>query len=192
MFIEKRLPPENRVGKCEGDEEHHLPEIAVMLACADWLMAQGATKISVHPDGMHLKTDFVWHWTKARGFQKIRQLGRTQAGGEYISNGRHLTILPKPGLGDVISELDGVQIEIEAKGGCINSRHAGQLSKLRQSIQTAIGQLMCSRSTADRLIAAVPDHSETRVWAQRILPRCKKVGIEILLVSSDGSIIEFR
>jgi hypothetical protein len=33
-LITYNAPPPNRLGKCEGDHEHHLPEGAVMVAFA--------------------------------------------------------------------------------------------------------------------------------------------------------------
>ena len=93
-----------------------------------------------------------------------------------------------PGRGDVVGKLGKQDVEIEAKGGCINTRHAGQKSRLRKGLHEAVGQLMASRRRDVRLIAAVPDHGITRALAQDLLPRCGKLGIEIALVDELGRV----
>lgn len=52
-LITYSAPPPNRLGKCEGDHEHHLPEGAVMVAFAMHLLrtVPGLREVSVHPDG---------------------------------------------------------------------------------------------------------------------------------------------
>ena len=91
-------------------------------------------------------------------------------------------------LDGLAEEIRGDGIEVEAKGGCINTRHAGQLSKLRKHLYEAVGMLLDSRNDACRLIAAVPRHPETERVAERMAKRCHSAGIEIALVSGDGSI----
>ena len=77
---------------------------------------------------------------------------------------------------------------IEAGRRCINSRHPGPLSKLRKHLYEAVGMLLDSHNDADRLIAAVPRHAETERVAKRMEKRCHAAGIEIALVSGDGSV----
>lgn len=187
-LITERLPPLKRVGKCEGPLELHLLEAAVMLAMAKWMFGQGATEVEIHPDGQHLKGFDVRGWLEAVGFVKTADMGRTPAGGVYKSGEQTVTVDPRPGIGDVVAIIDGARVEVEAKGGCINTRHPGQLSKLRKHLYEAVGMLLDSRNDASRLIAAVPRHSETERVAERMAKQCGAAGIEIALVSGDGSI----
>ena len=181
-------PTPARAARCDGGVELHLTEPAVMLAMAHWLIDHGATEVEVHPDGMHLKQFDMGEWLSAQGFVKVKPLGRTEAGGVYENGDIAVTIDPRPGIGDVVAVIDGKRIEIEAKGGCINSRHPGPLSKLRKHLYEAVGMLLDSGSDTDRLIAAVPRHAETERVALRMAERCKAAGIEIALVSGDGSV----
>ena len=59
---------------------------------------------------------------------------------------------------------------------------------MRKHLYEAVGMLLDSRNDADRLIAAVPHHSETERVAQRMAKTCHAAGIEIALVSGDGSV----
>jgi hypothetical protein len=60
-------PPPNRVGKADGEHEHHLYEGAVMLAYAMHLLrAEGARDVRVHPDGEHGKQFDFAGWLSRR------------------------------------------------------------------------------------------------------------------------------
>ena len=159
-----------------------------MLAMAEWMFGLGATEVKIHPDGMHLKGFDVRGWLETEGFAKTADMGRTPAGGVYKRGEQTVIVDPRPGIGDVVAIIDGARIEIEAKGGCINSRHPGLLSKLRKHLYETVGMLLDSCNDADRLIAAVPRHTETERVAQRMSKRCHAAGIEIALVSGDGSV----
>ncbi len=56
------LPPPNRIGKSNGEHEHHLYEGTVMLAYAMHLLQTlDAHHVHIHPDGEHGKQfDFCW------------------------------------------------------------------------------------------------------------------------------------
>ena len=123
-----------------------------------------------------------------RGFTRMSTTGRGQTSGAFRRGDLTLTVHSQPGLGDVVCTLHGIEVEIEAKGGCINTRHPGQLSRLRRGLHEAVGQLLGSPRNDVRLIAAVPRHPETERTARRLLPRCAHVGIEIALVAGDGSV----
>lgn len=187
-FLTFKPPPPNRVGQADDPYEHHLTEAAVMLAMAEWCFALGADDVSIHPDGMHLKGFDVQSWLADRGYAKIESRGRTVHGGVYGKGHCRLHVYPRPGLGDVVCEIGGQRIEIEAKGGCINTRHAGQKPRLRRHLHEAVGQLMSSETQGGRFIAAVPDHEETRRLAGRLARRCREVRIEIALVDGGGSV----
>ncbi len=159
-----------------------------MLAMATWLFGTGATKVSVHLDGMHTKNFDIRGWLKGAGFKKIADKGKNPHGGTYERNTQILVVDFKSGVGDVVAEIDGKRILIEAKGGCINTRHPGQLSILRKRLYEAVGMLLDDRIRANRLIAAVPHHFETERIARRIAKRCRGSGIEVALVYGDGNI----
>ena len=72
-------------------------------------------------------------------------LGKTAYGGTYADgNGKTIVINPSSGRGDVVAESDGMRIVAECKGGIVNTRHAGQLSRLRQ------GKNLSQEELADR------------------------------------------
>ena len=77
---------------------------------------------------------------------------------------------------------------VEAKGGIINTSNPGQKSKLRKHLYEAVGMLLDRSNKRDRLIAAVPLHPETEKIAHRMAGRCREIGIEIALVSGEGTI----
>ena len=184
----ERIPPKGREGKCNGTYEQHLHEAAVMLAVATWLFELGAEKVCIHPDGMHIKQFDVCDWLEGERFTKTASRGRTRVGGRYVRDGQSLEIEFTPGRGDVVAEVSGCRIVVEAKGGIINTNHPGQKSKLRKHLYEAVGMLLDDQSGACRLIAAVPRHTETQKIAQRIVNRCHEAGIEIALVSGEGEV----
>jgi hypothetical protein len=186
-------PPPNRVGKAEGGYEHHLYEGAVMVAYAMHLLrTANAHHVRVHPDGEHGKQfDFVG-WLERRGFTKVESLGTTTYGGVYRNAaGQWITVQPKSGLGDVVAEVGDHVISAECKGGIINTRHAGQVSRLYKGLCETVGMLMATPSPG-RQIAVVPLTDGTRRLAERLAPRCALAGIEIALVGSQGEVIDVR
>lgn len=187
LVTEREAPP-NRIGKQAGPLERHLTEAAVMLAMAEWFFGQGAKEVFIHPDGLHMAGFDILGWLTSRGFTRIATTGRTQTSGRFQRNDQTIIVHSRPGLGDIVTQLNGVRVEVEAKGGCLNTRHAGQLSRLRKGLHEAVGQLLGSPYAEARLIAAVPRHVETARVAERLLPRCRHIGIEIALVDADGSV----
>jgi hypothetical protein len=89
---------------------------------------------------------------------------------------------------DVVAVLAGQTMVGECKGGVINSRHAGQVSRLRRGLCEIIGLLMARPLEAERHVAIVPATETTRRLATRMLPRLKPAGIEVALVYGDGSV----
>ena len=163
-----------------------------MLAMAEWLFDQGAGEVAIHPDGMHLKDFDLPALLRRRGFDHAEPAGRTAAGGLWRRRNQTLTVYSRPGRGDVVGAVDGESIEIEAKGGIVNTRHPGQTSRLRKHLYEAVGQLLDTRGDAARLIAAVPRHPVTEAQAARMAPRCRAAGIEIALVDGDGQVETIR
>ncbi len=187
-FITEKPPPKGRENKCVGPLEQHLYEAAVMLAVARWMFKLGAKNVCVCPDGMHAKQFDICSWLKNEGFQKLAERGKTREAGTYSCGPHTLDVEFAPGRGDVIAELRGRRVLVEAKGGIVNTRHSGQKSKLRKHLYEAVGMLLDRPNDAGRLIAAVPLHPETEKLARRMAVRCRDAGIEIALVSGTGEV----
>jgi hypothetical protein len=119
---------------------------------------------------------------------KPRAAGRTDYGGRYsLPDGRRIIVNPTSGKGDVVAEVDGVVLSAECKGGIVNTRHPGQVSRLYKGLCETVGLLMASPSPG-RQIAVVPRTDGTLRLAKRLAPRCVVSGIEIALVGRWGEI----
>jgi hypothetical protein len=186
-------PPPNRIGKSDGEQEHHLYEGAVMVAYAMHLLrTQDTRHVRVHPDGEHGKQFDFAAWLLRRDFIKISSVGTTSYGGTYRNAaGQEITVNPKSGLGDVVAEVGNHVITAECKGGIINTRHSGQVSRLYKGLCETVGMLMATPSSG-RQIAVVPFTEGTLRLAERLAPRCALAGIEIALVGSRGEVRDVR
>lgn len=184
-------PPPNRVGKADGAHEHHLYEGAVMVAYAMHLLrTEGARDVRIHPDGEHGKQFDFAGWLSRRGFSKTSSLGSTAYGGVYRNpEGQTITVNPRSGLSDVVAEGGGQVISAECKGGVINTRHPGQVSRLYKGLCETVGMLMATPAQGRRQIAVVPMTEGTIRLAERLAPRCALAGIEIALVGSRGEVV---
>jgi hypothetical protein len=74
------------------------------------------------------------------------------------------------------------------EGGIANTRHSGQLSKLRRGLCEVVGLLMARPLKDERHVAVVPATPETEKVARRMLPRAMAAGIEIALVDENGCV----
>lgn len=164
-----------------------------MLAYAMHLLrAQGARDVRIHPDGEHGKQFDFAGWLLRREFAKVSSLGTTSYGGVYRNAaGQTITVNPKSGLGDVVAEVGDHIISAECKGGIINTRHSGQVSRLYRGLCETVGLLMATPSQG-RQIAVVPLTDGTLRLAERLAPRCALAGIEIALVGSRGEVLEVK
>ena len=193
-LITHRLPPPNRVGKCEGEHEQHLPEGAVMVAFAMHLLrtVQGLREVAIYPDGEHGKRFDFQRWLGKRGFTLKSAAGRTSYGGTYASlDGQTIVVNPSSGRGDVVAESGGVSIVAECKGGIINTRHAGQQSRLRQGLCESVGLSLASASVGGRRqFAVVPRTKVTETLARRMAQRARAAGVEIALVDGCGNVFD--
>jgi hypothetical protein len=191
-LIYERLPPTNRVGTCDGDHEKHFSEAAIMLAFAMHLFGSFADieEVRMHPDGMHGVGPFnIRAWLLRNGFEHKATHGATDYAGLYRhTDGRHLRISVQPGLGDVVAEGGKHKFFAECKGGIINTRHGGQLSRLRSGLYETIGHLIDHDRNGERLVAVVPRTPLTAKLAQRMDANLQKIGIEIALVDSNGTV----
>jgi hypothetical protein len=159
-----------------------------MIAFAMYLLDnKNATAVELHPDGEHGKRYDINKSLKEQGFVFESAQGTTSYGGVYKRRHQIVTVTLKSGLGDVVADVDGQMLVAECKGGVINTRHPGQLSKLRRGLCEAVGLLMV-RPLHERNIVVVPATDATRKLAQRILPRAQKASIEIALVDQLGSV----
>lgn len=190
-LVARVLPPEKRAGKAEGGMEHRLYEGAVMVAYAMHLLrTTEARHVRIHPDGEHGKQFDFTSWLAKRGFEKVSSLGSTAYGGLYRdAQGWEITVNPKSGQGDVVAEVGNQIVSAECKGGIINTRHSGQVSRLYKGLCETVGLLMASESLG-RQVAVVPYTEGTLRLAKRMAPRCINAGIELALVGSRGEIID--
>ena len=194
-LIDKRPPPPNRVGYCEGGVERHLTEGAVMVAFAMHLLrtVPDLKHVAIHPDGEHGKRFDFLGCLAANGFERGVPLGTTSFGGSYLSAtaGQSILINPKPGRFDVAADIEGRSFVAECKGGVINSRHPGQLSRLRKGLCEAVGLLLSKETEKQRReFAVVPRTPVTEKLAQHMAARVAKAGIEIALVDERGGVHE--
>ena len=119
-------------------------------------------------------------------------MGKTLYGGTYADDkGRKIIINPKSGLGDVVATVGNKIILAECKGGIINTRHSGQVSRLYKGLCEAVGLLMATPSPG-RQVAVVPHTEATSRLAARLAPRCALAGIELALVKSRGEVVDVR
>jgi hypothetical protein len=184
-------PPPNRRGKCVGDKERHLTEAAVMLAYGMHLLRTipGLTKVELHPDGEHAKRFEIAQWLNARAFSLKESHGTTAWCGTYADGKQVIVVTSISGKGDVVASTSDGIIVAECKGGIVNTRHPGQVSRLRKGLCEALGLLM-STSQTGRQVAVVPYTETTLKLAQKMAPRAKSVGIEIALVNELGQVID--
>lgn len=192
-LIDRVPAPEKRAAKVPEGIEHKMHEGAVMVAYALHLLrVTEARHVYIHPDGEHGKRfDFVG-WLAKRGFDKVSDLGTTRYGGDYHhSCGWRVTINPSSGKGDVVAQIGNLTLSAECKGGIVNTRHSGQVSRIRQGLCETVGLLMASESQG-RQVAVVPLTPQSRALAERMADRCARAGIEISLVGEKGNVIDVK
>lgn len=186
-YIDLREPPPNRCSFCHDGQEKHLTEGAVMIAFAMYLLDQGASTVELHRDGEHGKRHDLKTTLEANDLKLTQPEGTTSYGGTYQRGNQTVRVTLKPGLGDVIAQLNEKMLIAECKGGIVNTRHAGQLSRLRKGLCEAVGLLMArSANPQERHIAVVPATPETQKVAIRMCKRAAAAGIEIALIDESG------
>jgi len=180
-------PPPNRRDKCTGSKERHLTEAAVMLAYAMHLLrtVPELRTVELYPDGEHAKRFEIARWLSAQGFVRKEVPGKTAFAGTYVCGEQTIVVASIPGKGDVVAKTQDVAIVAECKGGIVNTRHAGQISRLRKGLCEAVGLLM-ARAKGGKQVAVVPKTETTLRLAQKLVPRARDAGIEIALVDERG------
>lgn len=192
-LIERVAAPEKRAHKVLDGIEHKMHEGAVMVAYTLHLLrTTEARHVYIHPDGEHGKRFDFTGWLARRGFEKISALGTTSYGGDYQhSSGWRVTINPSSGKGDVVARIGNLTLSAECKGGIINTRHPGQVSRIRQGLCETVGLLMASENQG-RQVAVVPLTPQSLALAKRMAERCDRAGIEVSLVGEKGEVIEIK
>ncbi|MCV2879299.1 hypothetical protein OE699_10570 [Sedimentimonas flavescens] len=192
-LIERVAAPEKRANKVLDGVEHKMHEGAVMVAYAMHLLrTTEARHVYIHPDGEHGKRFDFTGWLSRRGFEKVSSLGTTSYGGEYKHGcGWWVTINPSSGKGDVVAQIGNQTLSAECKGGIINTRHAGQVSRIRRGLCETVGLLMASENQG-RQVAVVPRTPQSLILAKRMAERCDRAGIEISLVGEKGEIFDVK
>lgn len=190
-LITIKPPAPNRVARCNDADEHHLYEGAVMVSYAMHLLRTETIQlVRIHPDGEHGKQFDFRGWLRRRGFELVTPMGSTSYGGIYFDDHqRQIVVQPKSGLGDVVAGEGDATISAECKGGIINTRHSGQVSRLYKGLCETVGMLMATPALG-RQVAVVPWTEGTLRLATRLAPRCAIAGIEIALVGRRGKIID--
>ena len=155
-----------------------------MIAFAMYLFEQGADDVRLHPDGEHLKRYEMADCLNAEGFDL-----QGEGTGVYRRGRETITVKCRSGLGDVVGKLNDSVVVAECKGGVINTRHSGPVSKLRRGLCEAVGLLMARSLEGERHVAVVPAHRVTESLGLRMLSRANKAGIEIALVEPEGNVI---
>jgi hypothetical protein len=100
---------------------------------------------------------------------------------------RRIVVHPQSGLSDVAADANGTAIEAECKGGAIETRHPGRLSKLDKGLCEIVGRLM-SKPVIGRHVAVMPRTEVTLRLARKLAPRCAATGIRIALVGPRGEV----
>ena len=91
----------------------------------------------------------------------------------------------------MVAEVGNHVISAECKGGIINTRHSGQVSRRYKGLCETVGMLMATPSQG-RQVSVVPFTEGTLRLAERLAPRCALAGIEIALVGSRGEVRDVR
>lgn len=184
LIVER--PP--TAGAPADEPDRHFYEGAVMLAYAMHLLrTEPVREVRIHPDGQHARQVDFPGWLEKRGFRRMAAARTPFAGTFEDIVGRRIVVHPRSGLSDVTAEANGVAIEAECKGGAIETRHPGRLSRLDKSMCEIIGRLMM-KPPGSRLVAVMPKAEVTLRVARKLAPRCAAVGIRIALIGPRGEV----
>jgi hypothetical protein len=159
-----------------------------MLAYAMHLLrTEPVREVRIHPDGQHARQVDFPGWLEKRGFRRMATARTPFAGTFEDAEGRRIVIHPRSGLSDVTADANGTIIEAECKGGAIETRHPGRLSKLDKSLCEIVGRLM-SKPAIGRQVAVMPKTEVTLRIARKLAARCTAAGIRIALIGPRGEV----
>jgi hypothetical protein len=138
----------------------------------DLLRTTPTREVRIHPDGEHGKRFDFAGWLGKRGFDWTSRSGGAEYGGSYtLPDGRRIAVNPTASKGDVVAEIDGLVLSAECKGGNIDTRHSGQVSRLSKGRREAVGLLMASQSAGAKLASCAHErHAAARAAAGSPLP----------------------
>jgi hypothetical protein len=151
------------------------------------LRTEPVSEVRIHPDGQHARQVDFPDWLEKHGFRRVATARTPFAGTFEDAQGRRIVVHPQSGLSDVAADAEGTMIEAECKGGAIETRHPGRLSKLDKGLCEIIGRLM-SKPAIGRQVAVMPRTDVTLRLARKLAPRCAAVGIRIALVGPRGEV----
>lgn len=151
----------------------------------------GLSSVELHPDGEHAKRFEIAAWLSKYGYAKEKTHGKTAFGGTYVCGDKSIVVTSIPGKGDVVGNAPDQSIIAECKGGIVNTRHVGQVSRLRKGLCEAVGLLM-AREKGGRQVAVAPRTETTLRLAQKLALRARDAGIEIALVDERGWVFDVK
>jgi hypothetical protein len=186
------------VGVMDVDDllpEDRMPEAEVALRLAFWLLEhpEGEDRAEVAIDGAQVRIggDQVFaleEFMRVSGWEhEPTGLGRWQ--GTYRKNGKRIDIHSRPGVGDVVGNVNNRTIRAECKKGPLILKRGGPEYPL---LREALAQLLTVEEAGeeDVLVAAVPKAARfptlAAAWSNR--PLMRRVGIRIALVGRDGAV----
>jgi hypothetical protein len=170
------------------EPDRHFYEGAVMLAYAMHLLqTEPVREVKIHPDGQHARQVDFPGWLEKHGFRRVATARTPFAGSFEDAEGRRIVVHPRSRLSDVTADAKGMMIEAECKGGAIETRHPGRLSKLDKSLCEIVGRLMM-KPPGSRLVAVMPKTEVTLRMGRKLAPRCAAAGIWIALVGPRGEV----
>jgi len=179
-------------GAPANQPDRHFYEGAVMLAYAMHLLrTEPVREVRIHPDGQHARQVDFPGWLEKRGFRRVATARTPFAGTFEAAEGRRVIIHPRSGVSDVTADANGTTIEAECKGGAIETRHPGRLSKLDKGLCEIVGRLMM-KPLGGRLVAVMPRTEVTLRVGRKLAPRCAAAGIRIALVGALGEVEDIR
>lgn len=189
MDFDDRIVERPPTAGAPADEpDRHFYEGAVMLAYAMHLLwTEPVREVRIHPDGQHARQVDFPGWLEKRGFRRVATARTPFAGKFEDAEGRRIVIHPQSGLSDVTADANGTTIEAECKGGAIETRPPGRLSKLDKSFCEIVGRLM-SKPATGRQVAVMPRTEVTLRLARKLAPRCAAAGIRIALAGPRGEV----
>lgn len=172
-----------------AEPDRHFYEGAVMLAYTMHLLRTEPVRVvKIHPDGQHARQVDFPGWLEKHGFRRLATARTAFAGTFEDAEGRRIVIHPQSGMSDITADANGTTIEAECKGGAIETRHRGRLSKLDKGLCEIVGRLMSKSATGGRQVAVMPRTEVTRRLARKLAPRCAAAGIRIALVGPRGEV----
>src|SRR5713226_1931143 len=168
-------PDAARVGACDGDVEHHLPEGAVMVAFAMHLLrtVPGLRQVSIHPDGEHGKQFDFRGWLRNRGFTMIASAGkrRTAAPMPRQRDRRSLSIRVRAAA-TYLRKVTDLALLPNARAGSSTPNMPGRQSRLRQGLCETVGLSLASPvSEGRRQFARTAILNERRLAASAAFQR---------------------